>query len=91
MGILTAYAHFCANFVNDSNLLLSIMCNCGPQHMRWAPDCVWALTHSKGPTLDLITSNSLNVSKVVVTDAALFAHSCVYFEMTISVHTNVQS
>ena len=46
--------------------------------------------HNKGHTLDLIISKGLNISEVVVTDVAPSDHSCVFFENSISVHTNVQ-
>ena len=48
-------------------------------------------THNKGHILDLIISKGLNISTVVATDVALSDHSCVFFESTISVHTNVQA
>ncbi len=48
-------------------------------------------THDKGRTLDLIIQKGLDISKVVVTHFALSDHPCVFCEMTISVHTNVQS
>lgn len=48
-------------------------------------------THNKGHTLDLLISKGLNISKVVVTDVALSDHSCVFFDTTMSVHTNVQT
>ncbi|XP_032872790.1 uncharacterized protein LOC116970201, partial [Amblyraja radiata] len=47
-------------------------------------------THNKGHTLDLVMSKGVSISKVVVIDAALSDHSCVFFESAISVQTNVQ-
>lgn len=48
-------------------------------------------THNKGHTLDLVISKVLNISKVVMTDIVLSDYSCVFFESSISVHTNFET
>ncbi|XP_072247605.1 uncharacterized protein [Leuresthes tenuis] len=48
-------------------------------------------THNRGHTLDLVISKGLSISKITVSDVGLSDHSCVFFESTISVHTNVST
>lgn len=48
-------------------------------------------THNKERNLDLIISMGVNISEAVVTDVALSECPRVFFVMTISLHTTIQT
>lgn len=78
---------YCANFFDDFTDLLSTICMDFYPRTK-GPTQPWSVldnfgltrhvaepTHNKGHTLDLIISQGLNISKVVVTDVSLADHA----------------
>ncbi len=52
---------------------------------------VHGTTHNRGHTLDLLISRGLNISSIVIKDAALSDHVCIFFDILISVTTESRS
>ncbi len=46
-------------------------------------------THNRGHTLDLLLSRGLNISSIVIKDVALSDHFCIFFDILISVTTEL--
>ncbi len=46
-------------------------------------------THNRGHTLDLLISRGLNISSIVIKDVALSDHFCIFFDILISVTTDI--
>ncbi len=47
--------------------------------------------HTIEDTLDLLISRGLNISSIVIKDAALSGHFCIFFDILISVTTESRS